>query len=81
MKRTQGWPGVMAVLDTGREGLSPRCGLRWTACPYDEPQRPGYRPCDEAISPCNPQSVHACGHDGHTAIGWHRRRADETEGG
>lgn len=69
VKRTQGWPGVMAVLDTGREGPVSAMRFEMDCLPYDEPQRPGYRPCDEGYLSCNPQSVHACGHDGHTAIG------------
>ena len=69
VERTQGWPGVMAVLDTGREGPVSAMRFEMDYLPYDEPQRPGYRPCDEGYLSCNPQSVHACGHDGHTAIG------------
>ena len=69
VKRTQGWPGVMAVLDTGREGPVSAMRFEMDCLPYGEPQRPGYRPCDEGYLSCNPQSVHACGHDGHTAIG------------
>lgn len=69
VKRTQGWPGVMAVLDTGREGPVSAMRFEMDCLPYDEPQKPGYRPCDEGYLSCNPQSVHACGHDGHTAIG------------
>ena len=69
VERTQGWPDVMAVLDTGREGPVSAMRFEMDCLPYDEPQRPGYRPCDEGYLSCNPQSVHACGHDGHTAIG------------
>ena len=69
VERTQGWPGVMAVLDTGREGPVSAMRFEMDCLPYDEPQRPGYRPCDEGYLSCNPQPVHACGHDGHTAIG------------
>ena len=69
VERTQGWPGVMAVLDTGREGPVSAMRFEMDCLPYDEPQRPGYRPCDEGYLSCNPQSVYACGHDGHTAIG------------
>ena len=69
VERTQGWPGVMAVLDTGREGPVSAMRFEMDCLPYDEPQRSGYRPCDEGYLSCNPQSVHACGHDGHTAIG------------
>lgn len=66
---TQGWPGVMAVLDTGREGPVSAMRFEMDCLPYDEPEKPGYRPYDEGYLSCNPKSVHACGHDGHTAIG------------
>ena len=66
---TQGWPGVMAVLDTGREGPVSAMRFEMDCLPYDEPEKPGYRPYDEGYRSCNPKSVHACGHDGHTAIG------------
>lgn len=67
--KTQGWPGVMAVLDTGREGPVSAMRFDIDCLPYDEPQKAGYRPYDEGYLSCNPKSVHACGHDGHTAIG------------
>lgn len=67
--RTNGWPGVMAVLDTGRPGPVSAMRFEIDCLPYDEPQKAGYRPFDEGYLSCNPQSVHACGHDGHTAIG------------
>ena len=66
---TQGWPGVMAVLDTGREGPVSAMRFEMDCLPYDEPEKPGYRPYDEGYLSCNPKSAHACGHDGHTAIG------------
>lgn len=69
VERTKGWPGVMAVLDTGRDGPVSAMRFEIDCLPYDEPQKAGYRPCDEGYISCNPQSVHACGHDGHTAIG------------
>lgn len=67
--RTQGWPGVMAVLDTGREGPVSAMRFEMDCLPYEEPAKEGYRPYDEGYLSQNPQSVHACGHDGHTAIG------------
>ena len=67
--RTNGWPGVMAVLDTGRPGPVSAMRFEIDCLPYDEPQKAGYRPFAEGYLSCNPQSVHACGHDGHTAIG------------
>ena len=66
---TQGWPGVMAVLDTGREGPVSAMRFDIDCLPYDEPAKPGYRPFDEDYRSRNPHAVHACGHDGHTAIG------------
>ena len=67
--RTNGWPGVMAGLDTGRPGAVSAMRFEIDCLRYDEPQKAGYRPFDEGYLSCNPQSVHACGHDGHTAIG------------
>ena len=69
VERTQGWPGVMAILDTGRPGPVSALRFELDCLPYDEPATPGYRPHDEGYRSCNPQSVHACGHDGHSAIG------------
>lgn len=66
---TKGWPGVMAVLDTGRAGPVSAMRFDIDCLPYDEPEKEGYRPHDEGYLSCNPHSVHACGHDGHTAIG------------
>ena len=60
VERTQGWPGVMAVLDTGREGPVSAMRFEMDCLPYDEPQRPGYRPCDEGYLSCNSHTV-ACG--------------------
>ena len=67
--RTKGWPGVMAVLDTGRPGPVSAMRFDIDCLPYEEPEKAGYRPYYEGYRSCNPQSVHACGHDGHTAIG------------
>lgn len=67
--QTRGWPGAMVVLDTGRAGPVSAMRFDIDCLPYDEPQKKGFRPHDEGYISCNPQSVHACGHDGHTAIG------------
>jgi aminobenzoyl-glutamate utilization protein A len=67
--RTRGWPGVMAVLDTEREGPVTAMRFEMDCLPYEEPRKEGYRPFDEDYLSRNPESVHACGHDGHTAIG------------
>lgn len=69
VQRTEGYPGVIATLDTGREG--PVTALRFDidCLPYQEPKTEGYRPFDEDYISCNDGHVHACGHDAHTAMG------------
>jgi len=69
VERTDGYPGVIAELDTGREG--PVSALRFDidCLPDQEPKKVGYRPFDEDYISCNDGRVHACGHDAHTAIG------------
>lgn len=69
VKRTEGYPGVIALLDTGKEG--PITALRFDidCLPYQEPKKEGFRPFDEGYISCNDECVHACGHDAHTAIG------------
>lgn len=69
VERTKGWPGVVAELDTGREGPVTAFRFDIDCLPYDEPQTEGYRPFEEGYNSCNPESDHACGHDAHTAMG------------
>ncbi len=69
VERTKGWPGVVAELDTGREGSVTAFRFDIDCLPYDEPQTEGYRPFEEGYNSCNPESDHACGHDAHTAMG------------
>ena len=62
VKRTQGWPGVMAVLDTGRVKeypIDPSLSLeeylmRWTACPTTNLRGRDTAPVTRAISPATP---------------------------
>lgn len=69
VEKTGGVSGVIAEYDTGREGPSTAFRFDIDCLPYDEPCTSGYRPYDEGFVSCNPGAVHACGHDGHTAIG------------
>lgn len=66
--RTGGVPGVVAELNTGRPG--PVIALRFDidALPYRESAAADYPPVREGYASVN-DAVHACGHDGHTAIG------------
>jgi len=69
VRSTEGYPGVVAVIDTGHPG--PVSALRFDidCLPYDEKDADGSRAFSEDFSSVNPGCVHACGHDGHTAIG------------
>ena len=69
VEATKGYPGVLAVLDTGIEGPVTAFRFDIDCLPYDEPEKKGFRPFDEGYISCNKGAVHACGHDGHTAMG------------
>lgn len=69
VERTGGFPGVMAELDTGREGPVTAFRFDIDCLPYEEPANAGFRPFDEGYISCNKGNVHACGHDAHAAIG------------
>lgn len=67
--KTQGYPGVLAIFDTGKEGPVTIFRFDIDCLPYDEPKEEGFRPYDEGYISCNEGAVHACGHDAHTAMG------------
>lgn len=69
VRRGDGIPGVIGVIDTGRPG--PVWALRFDidALPYDEDMSVSHRPAAEGFASVNGGAVHACGHDGHAAIG------------
>lgn len=69
VERTEGYPGVIAEIDTGKEGPVTAFRFDIDCLPYQEPEKAGFRPFDEGFISCNPEHVHACGHDAHTAIG------------
>ena len=69
VERTEGYPGVIAELDTGKEGPVTAFRFDIDCLPYQEPSKPGFRPFEEGYISCNEGRVHACGHDAHTAIG------------
>ncbi len=68
VRRTNGYPGVVAVFDTKVDGPTIAFRADIDALPYEEPEIKGYRPYDEGYISINKGAVHACGHDGHTAI-------------
>ena len=64
-----GFCGIVATLETGRPG--PVMGFRvdMDALDLNESQAADHLPVREAFASCNAGMMHACGHDGHTAIG------------
>ncbi len=64
-----GFCGVVATLDTGRPG--PVMGFRvdMDALDQTESAAADHLPTREGFASCNPDMMHACGHDGHTTIG------------
>lgn len=62
-------PGVMGVIDTGREGPVTAFRFDIDALPFSETDTPEHKPVRENYVSINEGSCHACGHDGHTAIG------------
>ena len=69
IKEMEGFTGAVATLDTGRPG--PVIGLRFDIDANDVIERKddGHRPQREGFRSVNEGMMHACGHDGHTAIG------------
>lgn len=69
VERTKGFPGVIAVLDTGIPGPVTAFRFDMDCLPYEEFEGENYRPKEQGYSSQNSNCVHACGHDGHTAMG------------
>ncbi len=69
MARFDGYPVVVATLDTGRSG--PVVSLRFDmdGVAVTESTAEGHRPFREGFASVNPGVMHACGHDGHLAMG------------
>lgn len=67
--RMQGHPGVVGIVETGRPG--PVVAMRFDidALPFEESHDENQRAVKEGFVSLNPCGDHACGHDGHTAIG------------
>ena len=63
-----GFPGVVAVL---RNGEGPTVGLRFDidALDIEESGDERHRPAREGFASVNDGAAHACGHDGHVALG------------
>ncbi|HEM8293829.1 TPA: M20 family metallo-hydrolase [Providencia stuartii] len=64
-----GFTGIVATLDTGRSGPTLAFRVDMDALDLNEEHSCQHRPHNEGFASCNPHMMHACGHDGHTAIG------------
>lgn len=64
-----GFTGIVATLDTGKAGPTLAFRVDMDALDLNEELTDQHRPHAEGFSSCNPKMMHACGHDGHTAIG------------
>ena len=64
-----GLTGVVGTLDTGRPGPTVAFRVDLDALPVRESDEPAHAPVREQFSSTRPGRMHACGHDGHTAIG------------
>lgn len=69
LAQMDGITGVVGVLDSGREGPTVAFRVDMDALPLDEPQEPSHRPYREGFSSVHAGVMHACGHDGHVAVG------------
>ncbi|HGY4933087.1 TPA: M20 family metallo-hydrolase [Klebsiella aerogenes] len=64
-----GFAGVVATLDTGRPGPTLAFRVDMDALDLNEQHDDCHRPHSAGFASCNAGMMHACGHDGHTAIG------------
>lgn len=64
-----GFTGIVATLDTGKPGPTLAFRVDMDALDLNEELTDQHRPHAEGFSSCNSHMMHACGHDGHTAIG------------
>jgi aminobenzoyl-glutamate utilization protein A len=64
-----GFTAVVGELTGARPGPTVALRVDIDALPIPESTEPGHRPAREGFASLNPGVMHACGHDGHTAIG------------
>jgi aminobenzoyl-glutamate utilization protein A len=69
VKRMNGLTGVMGILDTGKPGPVLACRFDIDALEVEEVQDKNHKPFKEGFASVHPGVMHACGHDGHAAIG------------
>lgn len=68
-KMRGGMTGCVAVFDSRREGPHTVVRFDIDALPIHETEKTGHLPVQEGFASTYSERMHACGHDGHTAIG------------
>ncbi len=66
---SEGYTGIVAKMDTKKEGPTIAFRVDMDALPINESQEDSHFPQKEGFRSTLPDKMHACGHDAHTAIG------------
>lgn len=66
---SEGYTGIVATMDTKKEGPTIAFRVDMDALPIHESQEDSHFPQKEGFRSTLPDKMHACGHDAHTAIG------------
>ena len=69
LKRMQGYTGCVGEIDTGRPGKTVGFRFEMDCVVTGETTSPEHPPVREGFASTRPGLMHACGHDGHTAVG------------
>ena len=85
IEKTEGYTGAVAIIDTGRPGPVTAFRFDMDALPVRESDDPSHLPAQLGFASERPGLMHACGHDGHTAVGlalahWLQDHKDELTG-
>lgn len=67
--KSEGYTGVVAIIETGRPGPVTAFRADMDALPVRESEDPAHLPAKLGFASERPGLMHACGHDGHTAVG------------
>ncbi|MCM3707428.1 MULTISPECIES: M20 family metallo-hydrolase [Cytobacillus] len=65
----EGYTGIVATMDTKKDGPTIAFRVDMDALPIHESEEASHFPQKEGFSSSVPNTMHACGHDAHTAIG------------
>ncbi|MCI8609273.1 MAG: M20 family metallo-hydrolase [Firmicutes bacterium] len=69
VEEMEGYTGAMAVIDTGRKGPAVALRFDMDCVEVQETDHENHSPNRQGFASVNEGWMHACGHDGHTAMG------------